>query len=221
MKLIRLTLSAIYILAAISPTYAQREPLSDTVRERALSRDVLDPYWNGFIAKAQGNCQLAVQELKSYANQGRGYEDAQTAFGVCQMIEAGFNPTDKKQAPSLIEDPAFIEGRRFVLKAAQSGFHEAQAELVRLYLIGLGPDQDPIEGAKWAQLYLSNPYRLTIGLVNEIERDINALRVSMTSEQWVLGKERARNWYPVFNIVTDTPLIQQNTPAHKLKNKNR
>ena len=75
--------------------------------------------------RLRGNCQLAVQELKSYANQGRGYEDAQTAFGVCQMIEAGFNPTDKEQTPSLIEDPAFIEGRRFVLKAAQSGFHEA------------------------------------------------------------------------------------------------
>ena len=206
MHIATIKMIALAFLAITLPALAQREPLSDAVRERALSREVLDPYWNGFIAKAQGNCKLAIQELKSIAKQGRGFEDAQTAHGVCEMIEAGFNPRSSNQALDLEISPAFLKGRELVLKAAESGFHEAQAEIIRLYVLGLGPDKDPIEGAKWAQLYLANPYRLTVGLANEIEEEIESLQNKMTANQWVLGKERARNWHPVFGEHSQQPL---------------
>lgn len=205
------------ILLAL-PAQAQRQVRpSDIVRERAaVARDVLDPYWSGFIAKARGNCDLAVEELAAFAAQGRGFEDAQTALGLCEMMRAGYKPdtSDRDQSGTLTALDGFVRGRELVNRAADAGFHGAQAEMARLYMFNIGPEKDPAEGAKWAHLYLTNPVRLSIGLENNIEDVVARLQENISSEAWLEGKERARYWYPVFDLFRDaepplTPPSQQ------------
>lgn len=181
----------------------QADP-SDMVRERAaVARDILDPYWNGFIAKARGNCELAIQELTTIAAQGRGFEDAQTALGLCEMMQTGYRPEAKEQEQpdALARNAGFLRGRNLIIRAADAGFHGAQAEMARLYMFKLGPDADPAEGAKWAQLYVTNPVRLSIGLENNITDVVRNLEDSLSSQAWLEGKERARYWYPVFDFM--------------------
>jgi hypothetical protein len=189
------------------PAEAQRQSRpSDMVRERAVvARDVLDPYWSGFIAKARGNCDLAVEELAAFAAQGRGFEDAQTALGLCEMMRAGYKPdaSDRNQSQILSTRDGFVRGRELVNRAADAGFHGAQAEMARLYMFNVGPEKDPAEGAKWAHLYLTNPVRLSIGLENNIEDVVARLQENVSSQAWLEGKERARYWYPVFEFIRD------------------
>lgn len=179
----------------------QRDP-SDAVRARSQAeRQVLAPYWEGFIARAQGNCRDAVTSLEPIAQSGRGFEDAQAVFGICTMINAGYRGAETSEVGDLKNRAAFIDGRNWVLKAARAGQAEAQAELVQLYLIEAGPDQDPAEGAKWAHLYLTNPLRLSLGIENKIEARIETMKEKIDPELWLEGKERARKWFPVFDQV--------------------
>lgn len=201
---------------AVTTAEAQRSSGQNNVRDRlAASRQVLDPYWDGFIAMAKGNCDEAISELAGYAIKGRGFEDAQTALGTCLMMRAGYDPSkaQNRHNRSLADNKEFKTGRDIILRAADAGFHEAQAEIVRLYLENLAPNQDWAEGAKWAHLYLTNPTRLSIGLENNISGSIDQLKNSMTDAEWLEGKERARYWYPIFDFSfppePDTPKLQR------------
>ncbi len=209
-----LTVSALILLNLPAEAQRQSRP-SDMVRERAaVARDVLDPYWSGFIAKARGNCDLAVQELAAFAALGRGFEDAQTALGLCEMMRAGYKPDmpDNGQSAALARQTGFMRGRELVNRAADAGFHGAQAEMARLYMFNIGPEKDPAEGAKWAHLYLTNPVRLSIGLENNIEDVVAHLEAIMSPQAWLEGKERARYWYPVFDFLQDPEAPQGEHP---------
>jgi len=189
-----------------SSALAQQPSPSDSVRARSRAeRDVLAPYWQGFIERARGNCSEAVKSLEKIAESGRGFEDAQTAFGICTMINAGYRGDDTPNVSSLRADPQFIIGRDWVLRAARAGQAEAQGELVQLYLIGAGPDLDPAEGAKWAHLYLTNPLRLSLGIENKISDRITQLERTLKQADWLEGKERARKWFPIFDDASSPP----------------
>ena len=99
----------------------------------------------------------------------------------------------------------FQSGLAWILTAAQSGGFKAQGILVALYAANLGPDRDPVEAAKWAHLYLTNPTRLNLGAPVLAQGAIDALEARLDRETWLAGKERARTWTPVFPSATKKP----------------
>ena len=62
-----------------------------------------------------------------------------------------------------------------------------------------GPDRDPVEAAKWAHLYLTNPTRLNLGAPVLAQGAIDALEVRLDRETWLAGKERARTGHRFFH----------------------
>ena len=55
--------------------------ISDELRKRRAELAArLDPYWDGFILKYEGNCEAATAKLHPIAALGLGYEEAQTAL---------------------------------------------------------------------------------------------------------------------------------------------
>ena len=166
-----------------------------------------NPYWDGFILKQQGNCAGAVRKLLPIAQRGRGYEDAQTALGECLLQLAGLPLTeaDPPARKNMFANDGFLEGLGWIGRAADSGNFTAQGMLVALYAINLGPSEDPIEGAKWAHLYITNPTRLNLGAPILAHASIDHLRQTMPKKDWLLGKERARLWSPTYPRRTTAP----------------
>ena len=82
--------------------------ISDELRQRRAERAArLDPYWDGFILKYQGNCEAAITKLHPIAALGLGYEEAQTALGECLLTLAGM-PEDRTAPPT--RDMIFAKG---------------------------------------------------------------------------------------------------------------
>ena len=181
---------------------SQRESAKENVRRRQAERQqARSPYWDGFILKHQGNCAEAIIKLEPVANRGFGFEDAQTALGECYLQLAGLDVAggsapDRK---AIIDKPNFTTALEWISKAARAGHFGAQAVMVSLYAAGLGPDDDMIEGAKWAHLYLTNPSRLNLGAPIAAIVSIDQLRESMDKTSWLIGKERARDWVPLYD----------------------
>ena len=103
------------------------------------------------------------------------------------------------QSVAVSDQAMLAEGLQWLLMAANSGDFKAQGILVELYVVKQGPNADPIDGAKWAHLYLTNPSRLTIGAPVFIAHVIDNLQSQITTNEWLLGKERARLWTPRFD----------------------
>jgi TPR repeat protein len=97
------------------------------------------------------------------------------------------------------EKQKFKAALKWIDKAARAGHFGAQAIMVSLYAAGLGPDDDIIEGAKWAHLYLTNPSRLNLGAPIAAFVSIDQIRESMDKTSWLIGKERARDWVPLYD----------------------
>ena len=93
----------------------------------------------------------------------------------------------------------FQSGLDWISKAARAGHFEAQAVMIALYAAGLGPDEDKIEAAKWAHLYLTNPSRLNLGAPIAAVVSIEQIKEAMDNESWLIGKQRARDWVPLYD----------------------
>lgn len=174
------------------------------------------PYWEGFKLKHADKCEEALEKLIPLAHQGYGFEDAQHATGLCKLRLAGLkaSPVTKKERQNLIQDVNFRQGIEWILRAANAGHFKAQASLVSLHADYLIPPSDGasnpqekvnekthdmhVNGAMWAHLYLTNPLRLQIGAPIIGEKKLKKLENNMTKNQWLLGKELARNWFPVY-----------------------
>lgn len=201
----RLMISLALSVAAISLAQAQIEQKtpSEVVRERALeNRLSKDPYWDGFALKESGDCQTAIELLRPIAQRGLGYEDAQVALAECLLVEAGIDDlagdASRGQAIAPSKPSPFNEGLEFLLIAANAGNYKAQAIFVELHATKAAPNSTPIEAAKWAHLYLTNPQRLTLGAPSNIAPVIDYLQASMSRDDWLSGKEMARLWVPSF-----------------------
>ena len=198
------------LLAGVVDVSAQLSDrqLSDELRQRRADRAAhLDPYWDGFILKYEGNCEAATAKLYPIAVLGLGYEEAQTALGECLLTLAGM-PEDHAAPPArdmIFAKEDFQTGLKWILTAAESGGFKAQGILVALYAANLAPDRDPVEAAKWAHLYLTNPTRLNLGAPVLARGAIDALEARLDRETWLAGKERARIWTPVFPSATKKP----------------
>lgn len=204
---LRLFVLALTTVLVSEPVLAQsraESPPENVQRRRAESNQRINPYWDGFILKHQGNCREAIAKLKPLAKRGFGYEDAQTALGECYLQLAGID-TDGGSAPDrdkMFAITEFQSGLDWISKASRAGHFEAQAVMIALYSAGLGPDEDKIEAAKWAHLYLTNPSRLNLGAPIAAVVSIEQIKEAMDNESWLIGKQRARDWVPLYD---DTP----------------
>ncbi len=205
--------------AHIPPLHAQMQQSSGNPSK--TPRYYSAPYWEGFKLKHADKCEEALKKLVPLARQGHGFEDAQLAAGLCMLRLAGLtssSPT-KKEKQELIKNVNFRKGFDWILRAANAGHFRAQASLVSLYADNLAPSYSAIDathdqlnqdqlkqmhdthvkGAMWAHLYLTNPLRLQIGAPIIDEAKIKKLENNMIKNNWLLGKELARNWIPVYN----------------------
>ena len=201
-RLIILAVLLVFGVAEMAHAQTRRQSGLNQVRERAVERQArTNPYWDGFILKHQGNCAEAITKLRPIASRGFGYEDAQTALGECYLDRAGLSGQGGTPPPRnrLVDNMDFKNGLIWIGKAANAGHFEAQAVMVNLYAVGLGPDEDRLEGSKWAHLYLTNPQRLNLGAPVQVDEALASLQAGMDKDSWLLGKERARIWVPVYS----------------------
>ena len=123
--------------------------ISEELRQRRAERAAhLNPYWDGFILKYEGNCEAATVKLYPIATLGLGYEEAQTALGECLLTLAGM-PEDRTAPPArdmIFAKDKFQSGLKWIDSRTSGGF-KAQGILVALYANG---NDDPVEAAKWA-----------------------------------------------------------------------
>lgn len=148
----------------------------------------------------EDKCGEAVEKLLPLARQGHGFENAQLAAGLCLLRLAGMPlaPAAPPERSDIVNKPDFKKGLGWILRAARAGHFTAQAALVSLYADNLGPDEDPVRGSMWAHLYLTNPLRLQIGAPIAQDRQLKKLQNKLTENEWLEGKELARNWIPVY-----------------------
>ena len=187
----------------VPPALAQRRietPRENVERRQAETARANNPYWDGFILKHQGNCTEAITKLEPLARRGFGFEDAQTALGECYLQLAGLDMSSSNASDreALLAKKEFDTALLWIGRAAQAGHFQAQAVMVSLYAAGLGPNEDLIEGSKWAHLYLTNPSRLNLGAPISAIVSIDQLKEQMNNNDWLLGKQRARDWVPTY-----------------------
>lgn len=170
------------------------------VRERYNYQDPQAAYWEGFELKNEGDCEAAIERLRPLARNGRGYESAQHAYGLCLMSMGGL-PTESGtefNADQVSGNEKFQQGRTWVMRAANAGHFQAQRTLLALYAANIGPDKDPVEIGKWLRLYDVNPLRLTLGAIDQNDGLRAHLRNTINRTDYLDGKELARNWTPTY-----------------------
>lgn len=170
------------------------------VRERANYRDPQASYWEGFVLKNEGDCENAITRLKPLAMNGRGFESAQHALGLCLMSLGGLPATRGADfdVEAVRTSKQFQDGKIWIMRAANAGQFQAQRTLLALYAVGLGPDQSNIEFGKWLQLYDVNPLRLTLGVVEQSDGLRQFIVSTVSRTELLQGKELARNWTPTY-----------------------
>ncbi len=170
------------------------------VRERYNYEDPQAAYWEGFELKNEGECEAAIERLRPLARNGRGFESAQHAYGLCLMSLGGL-PTESGahfDVEQVRNNEKFEDGRTWVIRAANAGHFQAQRTLLALYAANIGPDNSPIEIGKWLRLYDVNPLRLTLGAVDQNDGLRSHLQKSIGRSDYLEGKELARNWIPTY-----------------------
>jgi hypothetical protein len=187
------------VFAADSQEDPRRSPHYD-VRDRANYRDPQASYWEGFELKNEGDCTSAIERLRPLARNGRGYESAQHAFGLC-LLSLGGLPAERGatfDADQVSSNQQFQDGRMWVLRAANAGNFQAQRTILALYAANMGPDTNPVELGKWLRLYDVNPLRLTLGAVEQNDGLRTHLKQTLARSDLLAGKELARNWTPTY-----------------------
>ncbi|MCR9240995.1 MAG: hypothetical protein NXH87_06415 [Rhodobiaceae bacterium] len=177
----------------------RRSPHYD-VRDRYNYQDPQAAYWAGFELKNEGDCEAAIERLRPLARNGRGYESAQHAYGLCLMSIGGL-PTESGadfDTEQVSSNEKFQQGRTWVMRAANAGHFQAQRTLLALYAANIGPDNDPVEIGKWLRLYDVNPLRLTLGATDQNDGLRSHLQQSIARSDYLDGKELARDWVPTF-----------------------
>jgi len=137
------------------------------VRDRANYRDPQASYWEGFELKNEGDCDAAIERLRPLARNGRGYESAQHAYGLC-LLSLGGLPTERGaafNAEQVSNNQQFQDGRMWVLRAANAGNFQAQRTVLAVYAANMVPDDNPVDLGTWLRIYDVNPLRLTLGAI--------------------------------------------------------
>lgn len=137
--------------------------------------------------RLQGRCDLAVPKLRAYV--GRvGSEIPQYNLGLCLLDLAKTAPTPDAAA-SLRK-----EGALWLLRSANAGFAQAEAQAVVIYLDGTGVDKDPVEAEKWALLYQHNAMRSILRMPDLAQDLQNKVDASLDSAGRATAEARADSW---------------------------
>lgn len=136
-----------------------------------------------------------------------------TTAATVDLLPRAMPSLEKPQVKpaEILKNPGFQRGVDWIVTAANAGDFKAQASLIALFNIGLGVSTDSIEAAKWVHLYLTNPKRLTFGAPIAAANAINTLQAATHPDDWLRGKERARNWTPTY-LVAPPPKKGDNKP---------
>lgn len=147
-----------------------------------------DPVGVAEELRLRGRCDKAVPVLRNYAASETGADIAQFNLGMC-LIDLARPEHDAKRAGDLR-----TEGAQWILRAANAGMDQAQAEAVLLYLDGIGVAVDPVEADKWALLYHDNGMRIAIGMA-DLSGDVkDRLDAALNAAQRSQARTRAENW---------------------------
>jgi TPR repeat protein len=158
----------------------------DDAVKPAKKKPGADPVGVAEDLRLKGECDKAVPILRGLADEGAGYEIAQFNLGLCLIDQA---KVDGQHAPDLNK-----EGASWVLRAANAGYGQAQAEAVLLYLDATGVAADPVEARKWALIYHGNGLRLALGLPDIAPDVVSRLDAAMTAANRVEARSRAESW---------------------------
>jgi hypothetical protein len=145
---------------------------------------------------AQGKCDEAVPILRGLAGR-QGYEVSQYHLGQC-LITLADAEHDATQAADMRKEAATR-----ILRAADTGFAEAEAAAVPLYLDGIGVQKDPVEAEKWALLYRHNGMRLAIGLPDIAPALSSRLDAALSEAARTQAQARADSWAPAESQTAD------------------
>jgi hypothetical protein len=167
----------------ISPEGGDSEPPSAPVRVP------LDPEQRAEELRLAGKCQQAIPVYRRMVARG-GFEIAQFHLGLC-LLDVSKSEPDAQRAATLKQEAAAT-----IISAANGGLANAQIELVRLYLDGIGVAADPVEAGKWALIYHSNGSRFVISLP-DISPELQArLDGVLNGTRWAEAQSRANSWSP-------------------------
>jgi hypothetical protein len=148
-------------------------------------RDANAAYTEGLDLKTKGDCAGAITKLRPVANIGPGYENAQTALGLCLTTTAA-------QDTELSSD--YLEGLTWLRRAGDAGWPEAQGELARVHAFGPAAIRNGAEAAFWLTLYQTNASKMRIGFIPIPTADEAAVEMSLSVADRTAGTERARKW---------------------------
>jgi len=148
-------------------------------------QDVNAAYSQGLDLKTKGDCAGAILKLRPVANLGPGYENAQTALGVC-LIQTGAGGQE------LSSD--YLDGLTWLRRAADAGWPEAQGTLAGAHTFGPATIRNGEEAAYWLALYEGNTGKSRVGFTPLAAADLAAVDKALTPAQKAAGAARAAQW---------------------------
>jgi TPR repeat protein len=141
-------------------------------------------YAEAMALKAKGDCAGAIPKLRRVAALGPGYEDAQTALGVCLL--------ETSKSPDFGSD--YSEAMTWLLRAGEAGWPEAQGELAGVYALGPTAVRNLDEAGYWLALYRDNPAKARVGFVPMAEDRLAAIQHAVPAAAQAAGEQRAARW---------------------------
>ena len=148
-------------------------------------QDANAAYSKALDLKAKGDCAGAITKLRPVANLGPGYENAQTALGVCLLQDAA-------KEKELSSD--YLEGLTWLRRAGDAGWPEAQGALALSHAFGPAAIRNGEEAAYWMTLYETNAGKSHIGFSPIPAADVAAVEKSLTPQDRAAGVKRAQAW---------------------------
>lgn len=148
-------------------------------------QDANAAYSKALDLKAKGDCAGAIVKLRPVANLGPGYENAQTALGVC-LLQVAAKDTELSSE--------YLEGLTWLRRAGDAGWPEAQGELAMAHAFGPSGIRNGQEAAYWMTLYETNGGKSHIGFAPLPAADVAAVEKSLTPQDRSAGVKRAQAW---------------------------
>jgi hypothetical protein len=139
--------------------------------------------------QAKGKCNEAVPILRKLTD-GANFVMARFHLGACLLTLA-----DATKDASIAADMR-REGTKWILKAANTGFAQAEAEAATICLDGVGMDRDPIEAEKWALIYHHNSLRFVLNLPDVSSDLSDRIDDALTPAARAQAEARADAWTP-------------------------
>lgn len=154
---------------------------------KAPARD--DPEGAAEDLRLAGKCDEAVPIFRRMSRRA-GYAISWYHLGQCLFTLADAEH-DAQHAADMRK-----EGAVWILRAANSGFAQAEAEAVTVCLDGVGIEKDPVEAEKWALVYRHNGLRAVIGLPDVPSDVTTRLDAALNDTTRAEAESRANAWTP-------------------------